>query len=192
MQQVAIIKIDKRYILAYLIIMNDNDMVAVDQIAVRLLRSALRVVRRAGALRGGVETLRPSKLTALDSIARNEGLTVDELARREGVREPTISTHLDELRQARMVEEFADLADRRVTKLRATPKGTERLKHDGIFYASVIRRVKRRDLPALAAAVEVLEQAFEAELEERRRRQQRDREQRTPPRPRRSRTSTKE
>lgn len=167
-------------------------MLSADQIAVRLIRSALRVVRRAGSLRGGAETLRPSKLTALDSIARNEGLTVDDLARREGLREPTISSHLNDLRQARMVEEFADLTDRRITKLRATAEGAERLRDDGTFYASVIRRVEQRDLPTLAAAVAVLEAAFEAELDEKQRRQQLDRDQRIPARPRRTRATTKE
>jgi DNA-binding MarR family transcriptional regulator len=71
--------------------------------------------------------LGPTMTGTLASIAKHDGPTLGELAAIEQVAPPTITAVVDKLEKLGLVTREADLADRRVTRVRATPTGVEQL-----------------------------------------------------------------
>ena len=105
--------------------------------AIRLLRS-LRVEDDASGLSA-------PRLSALSVIVFRGPLTLSALATAEQVRPPTITRLVQALERDGLVERLPDPADRRITRVRATPAGRR------VLHAGRRRRVRR-----LAAAVAAL------------------------------------
>ena len=88
------------------------------------LGSALRSRRLLASLHaGGVAELTPTKLRALDVLARRGGLRVGELAERMGVDETSATRLADRLQAAGLVERRRAPEDRRVAIVVLTLKG---------------------------------------------------------------------
>lgn len=71
--------------------------------------------------------LGPTMTAALSSIAKHGGPTHGELATMERLAPPTITSIVDKLEKLGFVTREVDAADRRVTRIRATPAGIDQL-----------------------------------------------------------------
>lgn len=71
--------------------------------------------------------LGPTMTATLASIAKHGGPTHGELAAIEQVAPPTITAVVDKLEKLGLVTRETDSADRRVTRVRATPAGIDQL-----------------------------------------------------------------
>ena len=94
------------------------------------LANSLRptIARLARRLRQQDHTgLGPTMTATLASIAKHGGPTHGELAAIEQVAPPTITAVVDKLEKLGLVTRETDAADRRVTRVRATPAGIEQL-----------------------------------------------------------------
>ena len=69
--------------------------------------------------------LTPSKLRALDLLARRGGLRIGELAEQVGVDDTTATRLVDRLEQLGVAERRGEEADRRATLVRLTPAGEQ-------------------------------------------------------------------
>lgn len=94
------------------------------------LANALRptIARLARRLRQQDHTgLGPTMTAALASIAKHDGPTHGELAAIEQVAPPTITAVVGKLEALGLVTREAAVTDRRVTRIRITPAGVDRL-----------------------------------------------------------------
>jgi DNA-binding MarR family transcriptional regulator len=136
------------------------------QLADRLHSAAIHLLRRL-RVEDSAAGLTAPRLSALSVIVFRGPLTLSELAAAEQVRPPTITRLVQELEREGLVVRLPDPADRRITRVRATPRG-RRLLHQGRA-----RRVQRlaRDLvrasPADRALLEQAAQVLEAMLADR-------------------------
>lgn len=125
----------------------------------RLHSAAIRLLRRLRTVDAQTGLSAP-RLSALSVIVFRGPLTLSDLAAAEQVRPPTITRLVQALERAGLIERQADPADRRVTRVRATPAGRRLLE------AGRARRVEQlaadiaalppRDRRTLARAVDVL------------------------------------
>jgi DNA-binding MarR family transcriptional regulator len=136
------------------------------QLADRLHSAAIHLLRRL-RVEDAAAGLTAPRLSALSVIVFRGPLTLSELAAAEQVRPPTITRLVQELEREGLVQRLPDPADRRIARVRATPRG-RRLLHEGRA-----RRVERlaRDLarasPADQALLERAAQVLEAMLADR-------------------------
>jgi len=123
------------------------------------------ILRLSRILRREMETVGMSPLQALllALIEHNPGIGVGELARREGLRGPTVSGHVKQLEAAGLVARTAPCADdRRRVGLQVTAEGAARLtrlRHQrSSWLAGEIDKLSPPARAALAAAVVPLQQ----------------------------------
>jgi DNA-binding MarR family transcriptional regulator len=140
-----------------------------EETALSLFRSALRLVRRERTLGRPAGALRIPKLSALDVVARNGGITVEGLAEVEGVREPTMSDTLDVLFDQDLVEPVTDPGDRRLVRVRLTERGRSQLSRDKRRLAGLLQRVSTEEIGALQTALKILERELGQERPQRKR-----------------------
>ena len=88
--------------------------------AIHLLRRLRRVDDATG--------LSAPKLSALAVIVYGGPITLGDLAAAEQVRPPTMTRLVQELEQTGLVERQADADDRRIARVKATPRGSRLLK----------------------------------------------------------------
>src|ERR1700752_3289409 len=69
----------------------------------------------------------PARLSALSVLVFGGPMTLGQLAAAEQVRPPTMTRIVTGLEHSQLAERFADAADARRVKIRATPKGTRLL-----------------------------------------------------------------
>jgi DNA-binding MarR family transcriptional regulator len=102
----------------------------------------------------------PTMTAALASIAKHGGPTHGELAAIERLAPPTITSLVDKLVALGFVTREIDAADRRVTRVRATPAGLEQL--DAVrnrrtsWLAEQLDTLSTEELRTLAEAAEIL------------------------------------
>jgi DNA-binding MarR family transcriptional regulator len=135
-------------------------------LADRLHSAAIHLLRRL-RLEDAAAGLTAPRLSALSVIVFRGPLTLSHLAAAEQVRPPTITRLIQELERDGLVERLPDPDDRRITRVRATPRGRQLLNQGRA------RRVERlaRDVEGLSAgdrtllgrAVEVLEELLTEE-----------------------------
>jgi DNA-binding MarR family transcriptional regulator len=92
------------------------------RLADRLHSAAVHLLRRVRVEDAAAGVTAP-RLSALSVIVFRGPLTLSELAAAEQVRPPTITRLVQELERDGLVERLADPADRRVARVRATPRG---------------------------------------------------------------------
>ncbi len=127
------------------------------------LANSLRptIARLARRLRQQDQTgLGPTMTATLASIAKHDGPTHGELAAIEQVAPPTITAVVDKLEKLGLVTRQADAADRRVTRVRATPTGIDQLdevrNRRTSWLASQVSALTDDERRRLADAVDVL------------------------------------
>ncbi len=135
-----------------------------DELAGELRLSVARLARR---LRQQDQTdMGPTLTSALASVARHGAPSHGELAGMEGLSAPTITSIVDKLAARGFVRREADPADRRVTRVHATPEGVAALESMRTrrteWLEAQLRSLPPRDLDRLAAAAEVLRRLAEA------------------------------
>jgi DNA-binding MarR family transcriptional regulator len=117
----------------------------------------LRRVRREDAASG----LPAPRLSALSVVVFRGPLTVSDLAAAEQVRPPTMTRIVTALQEAGLVKREIDPADRRVVRVRATPRGVTVLQEGRRRRVAVLARelasLPKAELRSLARAVGVLE-----------------------------------
>jgi DNA-binding MarR family transcriptional regulator len=117
----------------------------------------LRRVRREDAASG----LPAPRLSALSVVVFRGPLTVSDLAAAEQVRPPTMTRIVTALQEAGLVEREIDPADRRVVRVRATPRGVTVLQEGRRRRVAALARelasLPKAELRSLARAVGVLE-----------------------------------
>ncbi|MDB4911474.1 MAG: regulatory protein MarR [Gemmatimonadetes bacterium] len=129
-------------------------------LADRLHSAAIHLLRRLRR-EDDASGLPAPQLSALSVIVFGGPLTLGELARAEQVRPPTISKLIVALEQQGLVQREVDAGDRRVVRVRATPRGTKVLQ-DGrqrrvAALVSSLGALSARERALLARALPVLE-----------------------------------
>ena len=94
------------------------DLAAALHVAVSRLRRCTRV---------GADGLTPSQLSVLVTVEAGSGLTLGELAAREGVSAPTATKLVGALVEAGLIDRRVDPGDRRSALLSLAPAGAQRL-----------------------------------------------------------------
>jgi DNA-binding MarR family transcriptional regulator len=101
----------------------------------------------------------------LHAIKSERGIGLRELASREGMSAPTMSSHVDRLEAAGLVTRLRSGADRRRVQLELTEEGLRVLKaarsRRTAWLASRLKRLSAAELAALAAAVGPLSRLLE-------------------------------
>ncbi|MGE0553298.1 MAG: MarR family winged helix-turn-helix transcriptional regulator [Gemmatimonadales bacterium] len=117
----------------------------VAQVATRLHSAAIHLLRRL-RVEDQASGLTAPRLSAMSVIAFGGPVTLGDLARAEQVSAPTMSRMVSGLRRLGLVEVTRDPDDRRVQRIRATPRGK------ALLEAGRGRRVRRlaADLEALS------------------------------------------
>jgi DNA-binding MarR family transcriptional regulator len=129
-------------------------------LADRLHSAALHLLRRLRR-EDDASGLPAPQLSALSVIVFGGPITLGDLARAEQVRPPTISKVVAILEAQSLVEREVDTGDRRVTRVRATARGTKllldgRQRRVAALVAS-LSALPARDRALLARALPVLE-----------------------------------
>lgn len=112
-----------------------------DDLALSLFRLGLHLVRQERGIAGGKGTLRIPKLSALAAVADAESVQVHMLASAEGVREPTMSSTVGVLVEAKLVRLEQDPNDDRSVRVLPTETGTKQLVREKRRLASLLREV---------------------------------------------------
>ena len=129
-------------------------------LADRLHSAAIHLLRRLRR-EDDASGLPAPQLSALSVIVFGGPLTLGELARAEQVRPPTISKLIVALEAQGLVQREADIADRRIVRVRATARGAKVL-HDGrqrrvAALVASLGELSVRERALLARAIPVLE-----------------------------------
>jgi DNA-binding MarR family transcriptional regulator len=135
------------------------------QLAGRLRLVVTRLNRR--LRQQGESGLSPSAFSALATVSRSGSVSLGELAALEGVKPPSITSTVAALEAAGLVARVADAADRRVTRVTATPRGRLRLLRSRTrktaYLADRLAGLDERQLRVLQEAAEILERALEGD-----------------------------
>jgi DNA-binding MarR family transcriptional regulator len=129
-------------------------------VANRLHSAAIHLLRR--ARRADAESHLPApQLSALSVIVYGGGITLGALAAAEQVRPPTMTRLVASMEEAGLVERETDSADRRVVRIRATPKG-RRLLEEGrdrriAVIAEALATLPAKDVTEIARALDAIE-----------------------------------
>jgi DNA-binding MarR family transcriptional regulator len=133
------------------------------QVAARLRLAVTRLNRRLRA--EGDIGLSPGAMSALSNIDRHGLLSLGELAAMEGVKPPSITATLSGLEAAGLVARELDGRDRRITRVKVTAAGKQRLERSKrrktAFLAARLERLQDRELEELDQALELIERLLE-------------------------------
>jgi len=135
------------------------------ELADRLHSAAIHLLRRLRR-EDDASGLPAPQLSALSVIVFGGPITLGALANAEQVRPPTITRLVEKLESSGLVERASDPADKRVSRLAATPKGVKLL-HDGRRRRVASLTASLASLPAgerkvIAKALPVLEKVVRA------------------------------
>ena len=133
---------------------------ATGELADRLHSAAIHLLRRLRR-EDDASGLPAPQLSALSVIVFGGPLTLGDLARAEQVRPPTITKIVASLEAAGLVDRAVDAADKRIVRVRATPRGVTLLREGRQRRVAALVRdldaLSQRELAALRKAVDVLE-----------------------------------
>ena len=114
------------------------------------------------ARRKGPTHMSATSVTTLDTLHHDGPLRISELAAREGVSQPGMTTLVNRLANEGLAERFADPTDGRAILVRVTPAGRQVLidRHAGRTQAILgdIQQLSPGDRKSLAAALGALNQ----------------------------------
>lgn len=120
-----------------------------------------RVLRFRGMEEAGLTRLPPSELELMRYVHAEPGVTVGELARELGLHASNVSAAVRGLVNAGHLEKEKDPADRRITRLRATPRAQQGMalieNAWGEMFAEALTSLSEEQRDALNASVPALE-----------------------------------
>jgi len=123
------------------------------EIADRLHSAAIHLLRRV-RVQDAASGISPARLSALSVIVFAGPVSLQDLARAEQVRPPTMSRIVDALQAAGLARRNVNAQDRRAVLIEATPRG-----------AAMLKAGRRRRVKFLAAQLARLSAAQLAELD---------------------------
>lgn len=107
----------------------------IEELADRLHSTAIHLLRQV-RIQDAASGLAPARLSALSVLVFGGAMSLNDLARAEQVRPPTMSRIVDALESANLIRRTVNPQDRRAVVLEATEKGT------AILWQGRKRRVK--------------------------------------------------
>lgn len=136
-----------------------------EALADQLHSTAIRVLRLV-RVQDAASGIAPARLSALSVIVFGGPISLQDLARAEQVRPPTMSRIVDALETQGLARRTTDPHDRRAVKIAATKKGTAMLQKGRDrrvkFLAAHLMRLDNDDLRHLGRALSALQKAIES------------------------------
>jgi DNA-binding MarR family transcriptional regulator len=136
----------------------------IEELADRLHSTAIHLLRqvRVQDLASG---LAPARLSALSVLVFGGAMSLNELARAEQVRPPTMSRIVDALESENLVRRTVNQQDRRAVVLEATERGTAILwlgrKRRVKFLAKHLSRLSEEERKKIDDAIKVIQKAMQ-------------------------------
>jgi DNA-binding MarR family transcriptional regulator len=136
----------------------------IEELADRLHSTAIHLLRqvRVQDLASG---LAPARLSALSVLVFGGAMSLNELARAEQVRPPTMSRIVDALESENLVRRTVNQQDRRAVVLEATEKGTAMLcqgrKRRVKFLAKHLSRLSEEERKKVEDAIKAIQKAMQ-------------------------------
>src|SRR5258708_2490017 len=124
-----------------------------EDLADKLHSTAIHLLRRV-RVEDAVSGIGPARLSALSVVVFGGPISLNDLARAEQVRPPTMSRIVDALQKQGLARKTINQKDRRAVIIEATPKG-----------ANVLQQGRKRRVRALAKSLSRLKSAERAEIE---------------------------
>ena len=124
-----------------------------DELADKLHSTAIHLLRRV-RVEDAASGIGPARLSALSVVVFGGPISLNDLARAEQVRPPTMSRIVDALEREGLACKTVNEKDRRAVVIEATPKG-----------ANVLRQGRKRRVRALAKSLSQLTGTERAEIE---------------------------
>ncbi len=125
----------------------------IEDLADKLHSTAIHLLRRV-RVEDAASGIGPARLSALSVVVFGGPISLNDLARAEQVRPPTMSRIVDALESEGLARKTVNQQDRRAVVIEATAKG-----------ANVLQQGRRRRVRALAKSLSRLKHAERAEIE---------------------------
>jgi DNA-binding MarR family transcriptional regulator len=136
----------------------------IEELADRLHSTAIHLLRQA-RVQDAATGLAPARLSALSVLVFGGAMSLNDLARAEQVRPPTMSRIVDALESANLIRRTVNQQDRRAVVLEATEKGTAILwqgrKRRVKFLAKHLSRLSEQERKQIEAAIKAIQKAME-------------------------------
>jgi DNA-binding MarR family transcriptional regulator len=135
----------------------------VEELADRLHSTAIHLLRQV-RIQDATTGIAPARLSALSVVVFGGAMSLNELARAEQVRPPTMSRIVDALQAEGFVRRTRNVKDRRAVVIEATEKGTAILwqgrKRRVKFLARRLSRLDEAELKQIENAVKAIQKAM--------------------------------
>ena len=135
----------------------------VEELADRLHSTAIHLLRQV-RIQDAATGLAPARLSALSVLVFGGAMSLNELARAEQVRPPTMSRIVDALEAEGLVRRTVNEQDRRAVVLEATEKGTAILwqgrKRRVKFLAKHLSRLSEEERKKIEDAIKAIQKAM--------------------------------
>ena|SRR5712691_10865998 len=125
----------------------------IEELADKLHSTAIHLLRRV-RVEDAASSIGPARLSALSVVVFGGPISLNDLARAEQVRPPTMSRIVDALEREGLARKTVNQQDRRAVVIEATAKG-----------ANVLQQGRRRRVRALAKSLSRLKHAERAKIE---------------------------
>ena len=135
----------------------------IEELADRLHSTAIHLLRQV-RVQDAASGIAPARLSALSVLVFGGAMSLNELARAEQVRPPTMSRIVDALEAEGLVRRTVNEQDRRAVVIEATEKGTGILwqgrKRRVKFLAKHLSRLSEAERKQIEAAVQAIQKAM--------------------------------
>jgi len=135
----------------------------VEELADRLHSTAIHLLRQV-RVQDSATGLAPARLSALSVLVFGGAMSLNELARAEQVRPPTMSRIVDALESEGLIRRTVNQQDRRAVVLEATEKGTAILwqgrKRRVKFMAKHLSRLSEQERKQINDAIKAIQKAM--------------------------------
>jgi DNA-binding MarR family transcriptional regulator len=135
----------------------------VEELADRLHSTAIHLLRQV-RVQDSATSLAPARLSALSVLVFGGAMSLNELARAEQVRPPTMSRIVDALESEGLIRRTVNQQDRRAVVLEATEKGTAILwqgrKRRVKFLAKHLSRLSEQERKQISDAIKAIQKAM--------------------------------
>jgi DNA-binding MarR family transcriptional regulator len=139
----------------------------VEELADRLHSTAIHLLRQV-RVQDAASGLAPARLSALSVLVFGGAMSLNELARAEQVRPPTMSRIVDALESEGLIRRTVNQQDRRAVVLEATEKGTAILwqgrKRRVKFLARHLSRLSEQERKEIDDAIKSIQKAMTTAL----------------------------
>lgn len=135
----------------------------IEELADRLHSTAIHLLRQV-RVQDAASGLAPARLSALSVLVFGGAMSLNELARAEQVRPPTMSRIVDALESESLIRRTVNPHDRRAVVLEATEKGTAILwqgrKRRVKFLAKYLSRLTEAERKTIDATIRAIQKAM--------------------------------